>query len=258
MRIMAYQFCVSGSMNQNYEQIESAIKQAKNQKVKLLVFPECALTGYPPRDIGSSSEADFTKLDGIYRRLQENCNLSDMYIIVGTIVRENGKYYDAAMLFSPYKKIQIYHKRALWGWDKDNFETGNNEGVFYADDWKIGIRICYEIRFPEFFRELYKKQTDLNIVMFYDVSDYDDVLRYEMIKSHVLTRAVENVTYTLAVNAISPFQTAPTILFDRSGQILCELERNTQGLLMYDLEKKKMDFGETGRKEVSDWLLSNL
>lgn len=58
----------------------------------------------------------------------------------------------------------------------------------------------------------------MNIVVFYDVSDSNDVFRYEMIKSHIMTRAVENVAYTLGVNTISPFQTAPAILFDRSGQ----------------------------------------
>ncbi|MDE5782520.1 MAG: hypothetical protein K2I03_13760, partial [Lachnospiraceae bacterium] len=94
-------------------------------------------------------------------------------------------------------------------------------------------------------------------IMFYDVSDNNDVFRYEMIKSHIMTRAVENVTYTLSVNTISPFQTAPTILFGRSGQVLNETVRNEESLLVYDLEKKEIDFGEAGRKEVTDWLLSN-
>lgn len=144
----------------------------------------------------------------------------------------------------------------MWGWDRDNFTVGNNEGIVQIDDWKIGIRICFEIRFPEFFRELYRKQTDLNVVIFYDVSDHDDIYRYQMIKSHILTRAVENVTYTLTANAISPFQTAPTILCDKSGQVLQELARNEERLLIYDLKKKENNFGEAGRKEIADWLLS--
>ena len=39
--------------------------------------------------------------------------------------------------------------------------------------------------------------------------------------------------------------------------MLSEAVRNEEGLLIYDLEKKEIDFGETGRKEVTDWLLSN-
>ena len=257
MRVGAYQFSVTSDVNSNLNKIIYAINEAKEKQVKLLIFPECALTGYPPRDLKSSADVDFTKLEIIYEQLQQSCNLSDINIIVGTITQENNKYYNTALFFSPFRERQTYKKRALWGWDKDNFEIGNDEGIFQVDDWKIGVRICFEIRFPEYFRELYKERTDINIVIFYDVSDTNDVSRYEMIKSHLMTRAVENVTYTLSVNAISPFQTAPTILFGRSGQVLNEIARNEEGLLIYDLEKKENDFGELGRKEVTEWLLSN-
>lgn len=257
MRIGAYQFSVTGDVNSNFSKIKYAVNEAKEKQIDLLVFPECALTGYPPRDFKSSAEVNFAKLDIIYNELQQSCNLLDINVIVGTITQENDRYYNTALFFSPFGERQSYKKRALWGWDKDNFEIGNDEGVFQVGDWKIGIRICFEIRFPEYFRELYKEQTNINIVMFYDVSDKEDVFRYEMIKSHIVTRAVENVTYTLSVNTISPYQTAPTILFDRSGHVLSEAVRNEEGLLIYDLEKKEIDFGETGRKEVTDWLLAN-
>ena len=105
---------------------------------------------------------------------------------------------------------------------------------------------------------MYQEHTDLNIVLFYDVSDYDDVERYELIKSHIRTRAVENVTYTLTVDAICPYQTAPTALYDKSGCSLVELERNQEKLLVYDFENAEPDFGELGRKEISDWLTTNL
>jgi len=257
MRIGAYQFSVTSDVNSNFNKIEYAIHAAKEKQVKLLVFPECALTGYPPRDLKNSADVDFTKLDFIYNQLQQSCNLLDINVIVGTITQKDNKYYNTALFFSPFRERQSYKKRALWGWDKDNFEIGNDDGIFQVDDWKIGVRICFEIRFPEYFRELYKEQTDINIVMFYDVSDNNDVFRYEMIKSHIMTRAVENVTYTLSVNTISPFQTAPTILFGRSGQVLNEAVKNEEGLLVYDLERKEINFGETGRKEITDWLLSN-
>lgn len=257
MRIGAYQFSVTGDINSNFNKIEYAVNKAKEQQIKLLAFPECALTGYPPRDLESSADVNFAKLNIAYERLQQICNLSDINIIAGTITQENDRYYNTALVFSPFSERQTYKKRALWGWDKDNFETGTDKGIIQIDDWKIGIRICFEVRFPECFRELYKEQTDVNIVIFYDVSDDNDIGRYEMIKSHLMTRAVENVTYTLSVNAISPFQTAPTILFDRSGQPLNELTRNKEGLLVYDLEKKELTFGEIGRKEVTDRLLSD-
>lgn len=254
MKIGAYQFAVTNKIDHNLKIIEKAVLQASREEVKLLAFPECALTGYPPRDIDSPYLVDFDALNLAFERLQELAADNNIHIIVGSITRENNKYYNSAIVFAPNQEKTIYHKRALWGWDKDNFSTENSNGIFDIDGFKIGIRICFEVRFPEFFRELYKAHTDLNIILFYDVSDINDAERYEMIKAHIKTRAVENVTHTLSVNSISPYQTAPTALYDKSGHTLIELRQNEEKLLVYDLEKTELNFGEHGRKQISDWL----
>lgn len=236
------------------EIIKKAVLQASHEGIRLLAFPECALTGYPPRDIENPSLVNFDALSLAYEQLQRLVNDSDIHIIVGSITRENNKYYNSAIVFAPNQEKTIYHKRALWGWDKDNFSTENSDGVFDIEGFKVGIRICFEVRFPEFFRELYKAHTDLNVILFYDVSDYNDTERYEIIKAHIRTRAVENVTHTLSVNSIAPYQTAPTALNDRSGHTLIELGQNEEKLLVYDLENTQLNFGEHGRKQISDWL----
>lgn len=51
MKLGAYQFSVTKSIEHNLESVKKAIIKASHENVKLLVFPECALTGYPPRDI---------------------------------------------------------------------------------------------------------------------------------------------------------------------------------------------------------------
>lgn len=256
MRLGAYQFAVSGNIMHNLESMRKAVMQAVNAGVDLLVFPECALTGYPPRDIEKAFDVNFTEAACACECLQNMAVNYKMHIIAGTITEEDGIIRNSAIMFAPDSKRDIYHKRALWGWDKENFSIGTESGIMDVDGMKIGIRICFEVRFPEFFRELYREQTDLNIILFYDTADSESAERYDLIKSHIRTRAVENVTHTLAVNTIGPYQTAPTLLYDRSGRLLCELEKNKEGVLIYDLEKKPLDFGELGRKEISDWLIS--
>lgn len=253
MKVGAYQFGVIGDIDSNYAIIKNAIKEAVEEGVKLLIFPECALTGYPPRNLKSSAEVDFYKLDMIYEQLQDLVDKNDICVIAGTITQED-RFCNSAVILRPYQEKIFYHKRALWGWDKENFNVGKSSGIFDIDGWKIGVRICFEVRFPEFFRELYDEKTDLNIVLFYDVTDEDDIERYDLIKAHVRTRAVENVTYTLTVDTTKPFQAAPTALYDKSGCPLVELERNAEKMLVYDLEKVPIDFGEKGRREISDWL----
>lgn len=256
MRIAAYQFAVCGDIIQNLDIIEKAISKAKNQNIDLIIFPECCLTGYPPRDISKSSDVDFEMVSKACVKLQRIADDKDISFIVGTIYKENDNIYNRAILFQPDRIQETYDKRALWGWDKENFVSGNSKGIFAFGDIIIGVRVCFEVRFPEFFRELYYEKTDLNIILFYDVSDNDDIERYHMIKGHIQTRAVENVCTTISVNSILPFQTAPTAIFGKSGQIYEECERNKEGFIVYDFEKKDFDFGERGRKEITDSLLS--
>lgn len=254
MRIAAYQFAVSGNISENYKEIEKAIYIAKTENVRLLIFPECSLTGYPPRNISNASCVDFNLVQIMCDKLQSIANKNDISFIIGTIFKEK-EIYNRAMLFQPNSQIEFYDKRALWGWDKDNFTKGSNNGIFEMEGILFGIRICFEIRFPEFFRELYKRNTDINLVLFYDVADIDDNERYNMIKGHLQTRAVENVTTTISVNAISPFQTAPTMVLGKSGQCIKECVRNKPELLIYDFEKTENDFGENGRISISDMLI---
>ena len=254
MRIAAYQFAVSGNISENYKEIEKAIYFAKNEDVHLIIFPECSLTGYPPRNITNSSCVDFNLVHIMCEKLQSIANENNISLLLGTIFKEK-EIYNRAMLFQPNSQIKFYDKRALWGWDKDNFAKGSNDGIFEIEGIQFGIRICFEVRFPEFFRELYKRNTDINLVLFYDVADKDDKERYNLIKGHLQTRAVENVTTTISVNAIAPFQTAPIMVLGKSGQCIKECVRNKPDLLIYDFKKTENDFGEKGRTLISDKLI---
>ena len=255
MRIGAYQFAVTGSIENNYAHIKAGIEKAFQSGVRLLLFPECAVTGYPPHCLPSSADVDFDQVLRVHHQIQTLSEQYQMYIVAGTIIKEHDKYYNSAAVFCPDGKQEVYSKRALWGWDRENFSQGQQAGVFHADSLKVGIRICFEVRFPEYFRELYREQTDLNLILFYDRTDQENPERYRLIQGHIQTRAVENVCYTLTCNTCAPFQTAPTGMYDRSGWMVSELEKGKEGLLFYDLEKAPLNFGELGRKEISDLLM---
>lgn len=254
MKIGAYQFAVTGNLEGNAKIIENVVIKAAEAGVKLLLFPECSLTGYPPRDIKNSAVVDFRKVSYVFEYLQRLVNERGISVVLGAITEERGKRFNSAVVFRPGQEKLIYSKRALWGWDQDNFSPGDQSGIFEIEGWKVGVRICFEVRFPEYFRELYRERTDLNLILFYDVADHDDPERYELIKAHVRTRAVENVAYTLSVDAIHPYQAAPTGIYDRSGYPLLELKRNREGMLLYDLANRDPDFGEQGRRQISDRL----
>ncbi len=51
MRAGAYQFRVTGDPEVNFRRIRAGAEAAGKAGVRLLLFPECAVTGYPPRSI---------------------------------------------------------------------------------------------------------------------------------------------------------------------------------------------------------------
>lgn len=98
MKLGAYQFPVAKSIKDNLETVKKAIIKASHEGVKLLVFPECALTGYPPRDFENSSVVNFQELNFAYKQLQSLVDENAIHIIIGTIIQKDKKYYNSAVV----------------------------------------------------------------------------------------------------------------------------------------------------------------
>jgi len=255
LKIGACQFAVTDNVEENFAHIKNAVFKASAKNVRLLLFPECALTGYPPLKIASPQSIDFNQISYYSNKLRELAVTYAMYLFVGSVIKEKESFYNSILVFSPEgEPLLPYHKRGLWGWDADNFKQGDNNGIYEIDGYRIGIRICYEIRFPEYFRELYKADTDINLVSFCDISDTENLYRYKLLRSILRTRAMENICPILCVNDCSLFQTAPSAFINEEGDIAAELQRNKKGLLIYDFERSDLSFGAIGRKTFSDKL----
>ena len=88
MRIGAYQFPVTGKPGENLAHMEKGIVQAKEAGVELLVFPECAVTGYPVLSYPSVAEADLAGAEAAHARIREMAAASGITVITGTIRRQ--------------------------------------------------------------------------------------------------------------------------------------------------------------------------
>ena len=257
MRIGMYQFDTSSKIEENYNNIKEAIIEGSKQNVRLMIFHECALCGYPPIETPSVKEINFDIVHIYLEKIRQLAQQFNMYIGVGTIRKEGNEFFNSLQLIdADGTYLEPYDKRALWGWDTDNFKKGDKSGIYLIDGIKIGVRICYEVRFPEYFRELFKSNVELGVVCFCDVSDAENEERYGIIKSHLITRAVENVMTIISVNSISKYQTAPTGVFDPDGKVILEAARNEKSLLIYDYLKPETNFGALGRLKHSQELIS--
>ncbi len=248
MKIAVFQFKGSNNIEANLLAIRRGIAKAAAQNVRVLITQECALCGYPPIETEKVTQIDFNQVERATEQLSQLAIQHRMVIGLGTIIPDRDAYTNSILLLSPDREKQPpYHKRALWGWDRENFRPGRERGIYTIDHVKVGLRICYEVRFPEYFRELFREQVDVACVSFCDVGKEPDPGRYEMIKSHLTTRAVENAMYVVSVNSISGYQTAPTCLIDPDGIILESAPLDEEYLLTLDYARSESNFGRDGR-----------
>lgn len=151
---------VFGDVNRNLGRITGWLHGAAKGGARLVVFPECVVTGY---GFTGTSEALPVATDALTAlpALQEACRDLHMTAVVGTLLPADDGVYNAAWVVSPggthtYRKCHLPYlgidKSALRGPSLDVCETPAG---------RVGVIICYDLRFPEAARTLALKGADI-------------------------------------------------------------------------------------------------
>ena len=148
MKLMLVQMASRvGDMSGNGERIMAALARAEAAGCDLAVFPELAVTGYPPEDLllrpafMDAVEREVSRLIGATGR---------MAAVFGFPRRVGGKLRNSAVLAADGEILGIYDKRALPNYgvfdERRYFEPGTSDAdVYRYRDWRIGIGICEDL-----------------------------------------------------------------------------------------------------------------
>lgn len=145
-----------GDREYNYAQMERLCREAKAQHgADLVLFPEAALTGYCTGSPGETL-AIGEPLGGEYvKKLRALSAELDMDIAFGMIENAGDKSFNTLVLAEPDGNFGYYHKLHLPYLGADRFvERGDTMKVMDTRFGKIGLMICYDVRFPETARVL--------------------------------------------------------------------------------------------------------
>ncbi|MCK4607939.1 MAG: NAD+ synthase [Gammaproteobacteria bacterium] len=129
--------------------IAYALKARDELHAEMVIFPELALTGYPPEDL-LLRPALYRRVKSALQQIMEM--VTDIHIIVGYPEQDqNGCYNQAAILYN-HKIVATYRKQQLPNYgvfdEKRYFQPGDNACIADIHGIKIALTICEDLWIP--------------------------------------------------------------------------------------------------------------
>jgi apolipoprotein N-acyltransferase len=128
LRVSVVQMRSATSLEENIAKTTRFLEQAAKDGARVVVFPECSVTGYDPE---MAKRLSAEELAAAERRVAEACKRIGVYAIVGMPWRQDGKLYNAAVVITPQGRVlERFFKMQL---AEDWPEPGDHLSVFPID-----------------------------------------------------------------------------------------------------------------------------
>jgi predicted amidohydrolase len=157
-------------------------------------------------------------------------------VVFTTFLKENDAVYNATVLAKAgtikalYKKIHLFD---AFGYQESAiFTAGNQLAIADLGSLRMGLAVCFDLRFPEIFRIMAYKGVNLFIV---PSGWYNGEYKIEQWRALVATRAHENVSYLVAADQTSPSFIGHSTVISPFGYALKELN-NEQASFSVELD----------------------
>ena len=234
-----------GNKIANLQKVSKLIKEYSWLKPDLIVLPEVFNTGLVYNPIESIAEpipTDQTTmfLSGFAEKFNTN-------IIGGSFLEKcpDGRIRNTSVAFNrfgaivgKYRKIHMF---SHYGSREGEHVTGGDEAVVIDLDFgKVGLSVCYDLRFPE----LYRKLNDSGAKLFICPAAWP-YSRAEHWKTLTRARAIENLSYMIAVNQVgkstgSLIHAGDSMVIDPWGNIIASAG-SEEGVMIAEIDLDKVD-----------------
>lgn len=241
------QLCSTDDFEANLATCERLAQQAADRGAKLIVLPECfAFLGRHERDKFKIAEAlDAAKPGRVLSTIQGIATKHKMWVVAGGIaetrpedlgVAEPKTAYNSCAVVSPEGKlVSVYRKIHLFDVDipggatlKESEATSPGREVLSVETaiGKVGLSICYDLRFPELYRQLTFDQGCKVIVVPAAFTAHTGAAHWHTL---LRARAIENQCWVLAAGQTGRHNDkrasyGHSLIIDPWGQIRAEIE----------------------------------
>ena len=204
-------------------------------KVDIFILPEMFTSGFTmsPKNISES-------MNGVtINWLKQLSNKKNAAICGSLVIEENKCFFNRFLFVEPNGLIQYYDKRHTFNMagEGKSYCKGSNNGLIKFKEWKILLRVCYDLRFPVWLRNL--DDYDLLII----VANWPSP-RINAWDNLLIARAIENMSYCVGVNRLGSdendnYYPGNSVVIDPMGNSLLSLKKN-EGISSINLDKNKL------------------
>jgi len=226
-----------GEVDRNLERIERAVGEAARAGAVLAVLPEAAVTGYAFASLDEAMPVAHRAAAVAGDRLAALAAEHDMTLICGTLEAQGDEIFNAAILVTAAGRRFVYRKMHLPFLGIDRFATPGPDAppVVEVRGLRIGVLICYDLRFPEAARMCALDGADLIALPTnwpVGVDFHPDLF--------APARAAENHCYLLAADRVGTERGTTfmgrSLLVDYDGRRLAEASDVDEALLVGEVD----------------------
>ena len=203
-RVSCIQLCSSDCIKSNLERTEKLIKKAVNQKANLIITPEVS-SKFSLNKKKLLEIATTMKNDSYLLGIKKLAKKYKKWILIGSlIIKDKKKLLNRSVLINDkglikifYDKIHMYDAK-LSKYEKyfesKTFKAGKNIKVVKLPWGKLGLSICYDLRFPNMYRKMSKK----GAIFLSIPSAFTETTGKRHWHTLLKARAIENFSYVFA------------------------------------------------------------
>jgi len=241
LKIATCQFAVSRSVKRNARQIHRFINAAAAAGADIVHLPECALSGYAGADFDSLEGFDWQLLKEQTLEIMSLAKRLKLYVVLGSTHKLTGsnKPHNSLYLIGPRGTIlDRYDKRFCMSRDLQYYTPGNRFVTFSVKGVRCALLICFDIRFPELYRQLRKLNVDCILQSFYNARQPGPSIHSHIMRQSMQCRAATNFFWVSLANSSGYYCPYPSCFIRPDGFIVKQLRQNRSGLMINTVNMK--------------------
>lgn len=256
LRVATCQYPVSGSISENADWIRRQMQEAHEKEADVVHFSELALSGYAGVDRADMSDYDWELHDREFKSILQTAKQLKLWVVLGSAHRLSGDHKPHNSLYvinDSGEVVDRYDKRFCTSGDLMYYSPGDHFVGFKIGEVRCGLLICYDIRFPELYRQYSKMETQVIFHSFHNARQGPGSIHPKIMPPTAQARAATNGMF-LSVNNSSAARSWPSIFVTPDGLIESSLETEKPGVMVntVDTNREYYDASRMYRQQSID------